>query len=206
MNKYKYPRTPHLSWSPGFTEDDIIGNELKFQNKKVVVTEKMDGENATLYKNYYHARSVDSKHHESRNWIKSFQSKISNDIPENWRFCGEYMFAKHSIKYENLESYFYLFSIWNDNNECLSWEDTVEIASILEIPTPKILYIGDYNEKIIRNLKIDFNFQEGYVVRNIESFKYEDFKNNISKFVRSNHVQTDKHWMYSQIEVNDLKK
>lgn len=204
-NRYKYPRTPHLSWSPGFTDDDIIDNENKFLNKIVVVTEKMDGENSTLYSDYYHARSIDSKHHESRAWIKSFQATISKDIPKGWRFCGEYLFAKHSIKYENLKSYFYLFSIWNENNECLSWNETVEIAEILEIPIPKVLYLGEYNEKILKRIKLDFNKQEGYVVRNVNSFKYEEFSKNISKYVRSNHVQTDEHWMKKQVEQNVLE-
>lgn len=205
-NRYKYPRTPHLSWSPGFTDDDIIDNEKKFLNKIVVVTEKMDGENATLYNNYYHARSIDSKNHESRAWIKSFQSIISKDIPNGWRFCGEYLFAKHSIKYNNLDSYFYLFSIWNDLNECLSWEETKIFADILEIPLPKVFYLGEYNKKIIQNIKLDFNIQEGYVVRNIDSFKFENFQKNVSKFVRKNHVQTDKHWMQTIVEKNILNK
>lgn len=203
-NRYKYPRTPHLSWSPGFTDDDIIDNGNKFLNKIVVVTEKMDGENATLYQDYYHARSIDSKHHESRTWIKSFQSIISKDIPKDWRFCGEYLFAKHSIKYKNLDSYFYLFSIWNEKNECLSWEETLEIAEILDISIPKILYLGEYNEKKIKEIKLDLNKQEGYVVRNINSFKYEDFQNNVSKYVRYNHVQTNKHWMFQKTEKNIL--
>lgn len=206
MNKYKYPRTPHLSWSLGFTDDDIIDSEIKFNNKNIVVTEKLDGENTTLYKDYYHARSIDSKYHESRAWIKAFQSQLSNDIPENWRFCGEYMFAKHSIKYNDLKSYFYLFSVWNEENECLSWDETVEIANILDIPTPNVLYIGEYNEKIIKEIKLNFETQEGYVVRNTERFKYEDFKYNISKFVRKNHVQTNKHWMRDKLEKNWLAK
>jgi len=204
MNRFKYPRTPHLSWSKGIANDDIMDKEDKFYNKIVVVTEKMDGENATLYKDFYHARSIDSKHHESRTWIKSFQANISKDIPAGWRFCGEYLFAKHSIKYEKLKSYFYLFSIWNEKNECLSWWETVEIAEILDIPIPEILYLGKYNEKTIKDLKLDLNKQEGYVIRNINSFKYEDFQNNVGKYVRNNHVQTNKHWMFHQIEENIL--
>ncbi|MEI8604633.1 RNA ligase family protein [Pseudoalteromonas sp. B160] len=49
MMRVKYPRTPHLPWSPGATEDDIHqGNLSCFANKQVVVTEKMDGENTTF--------------------------------------------------------------------------------------------------------------------------------------------------------------
>jgi hypothetical protein len=38
------------------------------------------------------------------------------------------------------------------------------------------------------------------------SFKYEDFHNNIAKYVRPNHVQTDKRWNLQTIETNELKK
>lgn len=49
-SRYKYPRTPHLPWSPGATKDDVrcINTEI-FTGKRVVITEKMDGENTTLY-------------------------------------------------------------------------------------------------------------------------------------------------------------
>ena len=38
------------------------------------------------------------------------------------------------------------------------------------------------------------NEVEGFVVRNIDSFKYEDFSKNVGKYVRANHVQTNQHW------------
>jgi hypothetical protein len=59
--RIKYPRTPHLPWSPGATSDDIYqGNTSYFENKVVVVTEKMDGENTSIYRDFVHARSIDS--------------------------------------------------------------------------------------------------------------------------------------------------
>lgn len=46
MKRYKYPRTYHLSSSPGKTSDDkVISDMSEFEGKEVVVTEKMDGEN-----------------------------------------------------------------------------------------------------------------------------------------------------------------
>lgn len=53
MNYKKYPRTYHLPWSLGKTDDDkTLKTTEIFKNKKVVVTLKMDGENTTLYKDY----------------------------------------------------------------------------------------------------------------------------------------------------------
>jgi len=48
--RVKYPRTPHLPWSPGASSDDVRHLNIDhFKNKQVVVTEKMDGENTSLY-------------------------------------------------------------------------------------------------------------------------------------------------------------
>ena len=55
--------------------------------------------------------------------------------------------------YDDLESYFYLFSIWNDKNECLSWDETLEWANILDLATPKVFYRGVYDEKVLKEVK-----------------------------------------------------
>lgn len=69
--KIKYPRTYHLTWSPGTTSDDkILTTTSQFDGKEVIVTEKMDGENCTIGSDYTHARSIDSQHHSSRSWVK----------------------------------------------------------------------------------------------------------------------------------------
>lgn len=54
------------------TEDDKrLKDTTQFKNMNVVITEKMDGENTTIYNNYYHARSLDSKHKEYHSYLLS---------------------------------------------------------------------------------------------------------------------------------------
>lgn len=208
-NWVKYPRTHHLPWSPGLTEDDRVLTSMKaFEGKRVIVTEKMDGENTTMYSDYIHARSVDGRHHHTRDWVKQHWSRLSMDIPEGWRVCGENMFAKHSIHYTNLQSYFLIFSIWNDKNVCLSWDETVEWATLMGVPTVRVLYDGIYDEQLIKGLWNDKEWEttEGYVLRVADSFTYQQFRQCVGKFVRKNHVQTIKHWMHGQrLEKNLLK-
>ena len=106
-NYIKYPRTYHLPWSENITDDDRIIKSLdKFKEGRIIITEKMDGENTTMYCDYIHARSVDGRHHPSRNYVKQFRSSISHEIPEGWRVCGENLYAVHSIRYEDLSHYF----------------------------------------------------------------------------------------------------
>src|SRR6185369_15458032 len=133
----KYPRTYHLPFSKGRTDDDrALKDCSQFEGKEVVVTIKMDGENTTGYQSgHVHARSIDSDNHPSRSWVKNFLSTCLHELPQNWRLCGENLYAKHSIHYKQLASYFYLFSMWDDRNNCLSWDDTVEWARLLDLST-----------------------------------------------------------------------
>lgn len=205
----KYPRTLHLPWSEGITNDDKILLDIStFEGKQVVITEKMDGENFTLYSDYCHARSLDGNYHVSQSYIRQLHANLKNDIPEKWRVCGEYLYAKHSIRYTNLEDYFLVFSIWNDSNICLSWEETESWISLFGLKSVPVLYKGLFSKKICegvwKNLSSDKN--EGYVVRISGEFDFDNFGQNVAKFVRKNHVTTNNHWKYSIIEQNLLQK
>jgi hypothetical protein len=208
MNTYqKYPRTPHLPWSEGSTSDDkVLSSASHFNNKTVVVTEKMDGENTSLYSDHIHARSLDSLGGEDRAWVKQFWAGIRREIPTGWRVCGENLWARHSIEYDNLKSYFYGFSIWDERNIALSWEETERYFELLNVQPVTVLYEGKFNETLLKRIaqNMNKNVMEGYVVRLTDSFHYEDFGSSVSKFVRKNHVQTDKHWRHQQLIPNGL--
>ncbi|MFJ4178443.1 RNA ligase family protein [Streptomyces sp. NPDC089733] len=202
-----YPRTAHLPWSPGATSDDVrIADLAALTGREVVVTEKLDGENITLYADGLHARSLDSAHHPSRGWVKALQGRIGARVPDGWRVCGENLFARHSIPYEDLESFFYGFSVW-DGERCLDWDRTVEFLRDLGIPVPPVLWRGVFDaraEKALRALKPDTGRQEGYVVRPADGFGAADFGRLVAKWVRPGHVQSDTHWMHSAVVPNGL--
>lgn len=204
----KYPRTMHLPWSLGRSDDDKVIPDLSgFVGKRVIVTEKMDGENTSLYSDHMHARSLDSRHHSSRDWVKAFWSGFKHDIPEGWRVCGENMYARHSIAYSGLKTYFYGFSVWNATNECLSWDDTLVWFELLGITPAPTLYDGIWDETVIKGLydpKTDSDTHEGYVVRIADGFSLSRFRSNAAKYVREKHVQTNQHWMHAQIVKNEL--
>ena len=204
--RFKYPRTYHLPWSLGSTNDDKFVKSLDpFLDMDIVVTIKKDGENFSGYSDGFHARSLDSKEHKSRKWIKEFWNSRKHDVPSGFRICGENLYAKHSIYYDNLKSYFMGFSIWN-NDLCLSWKETLEWFSLLDIEPVEVIYEGKFNEDILKNLvnSIDLNKEEGYVIRNKNEFLYNDFSTNVAKFVRQNHIQTSDHWIHQEIIPNKL--
>jgi hypothetical protein len=204
----KYPRTYHVPWSPGTQSDDrFLPSVKQFEGKEVVVTEKLDGENTTMYNDGLHARSIDGLHHPTRNYVKRIHGEISWKIPENMRVCGENMYAKHSIHYLKLTSYFYVFAIFI-GNECLSWDDTEYEASRLELPIAPVLYRGLWDEnKVSECYTGESKFgaeQEGWVVRVADSFHFDQFAENTGKWVRKGHVQTSEHWTRQQIVPNEL--
>lgn len=202
-NRIKYPRSWHVPWSPGKTKDDRMLKDMSsFVGRRVVITIKLDGENTSMYSNGLHARSLDYSPHESRDWVKALWARICGDIPANFRLIGENLFARHSVEYLDLPSYFMLFSIW-DGLKCLSWDETTEWAALLDLETVPVLYDGIWDEATCRNLKLDLTKDEGYVIRLADSFHYKDFSKSLAKYVRQGHV-AGSHWKSRSITPNRL--
>jgi hypothetical protein len=208
--KFKYPKTWHLPWSMAHTADDKILTYREVEQhflpiEDAYVSIKMDGECTTIGKGFSHARSLDSKDHWSRHHIKQLTANLFKDLEPGWRICGENMLAVHSIRYTDLESFFYVFSVWDDTNTRLSLDEMIEYCDFLGLTMTKIIkrspfrgfYFGD-------NFKLDLIKDEGYVVSNANRFHYDDTKYNLAKMVRQNHVQTGDHWMKSS-ESEDFK-
>lgn len=206
IERRKYPRTSHLPWSPGAADDDVyLSNVACFTGREVVVTEKLDGENMTLYNDGLHARSLDSVHHPSRSWVKAFHAQVCDKIPPGWRICGENLHARHSIAYDQLESYFYSFSVWN-GNWCLNWDTTTQFLEELSIPAVPVLWRGTFSEATLHSLEkaLDISKQEGYVIRTVEWFNASDFASCVAKWVRPDYVQTNQHWRTAEVIPNNL--
>lgn len=209
QDRSKYPHTMHFPWSEGLQNDDKMIQDNRLSGCDVVVTEKMDGENTTMYRDGIHARSLmDMAPHPSRTWVKKLHGSIAHDIPVGWRICGENLFAKHSIHYKGdnaLPSYFQVFSIWV-GDRCLSWEDTVDYAATLGLQTVPVFAIGKYDESFLKTLyQPEWHERvEGYVVRPVLSFTREWFQSLVAKYVRKGHVQTSEHWLNEPLVKNEL--
>lgn len=207
----KYLRTYHMPFSPGMGNDDkVMPKELlaKFERKQIIITEKFDGGNCALKPNFgvfarSHSLPTDC---ETFNLIKNvhYFSKLHILNPNYWYF-GENMFAIHSIIYENILDTFYLFNIYDTINKVwLSWEDVVNEAARCGFYTVPVIYQGEMMSlKELENftsleLKKDSNLvgpREGFVLRLTDSFtEGKDFFQNIIKYVRKDHVQSDEHW------------
>lgn len=200
----KYARTYHLPWSKGTTSDDRISKNVdSLIDIDIVITEKLDGSNTGITKDGVYGRS----HVEfTRNpWdVKSWEiwNRINRNIDEDVYIFGEGMYGIHSIEYSNLKSYFYIFGV-RDNNIWISWDQVEEYSYLLDIPTVPVIFKGVVNsEKELKDLTEGLSnepsslggIREGIVVRNAGMFHNDDFSDNVMKWVRKGHVQTDSHW------------
>ncbi|MEM6963630.1 MAG: RNA ligase family protein [Bacteroidota bacterium] len=214
MDSRKYGRTFHYPFSPGTTSDDRINhnywNDLK-SIPKIVHTEKLDGENTCLNQYGVFARShAAPTRHPWASYLKERWNLIKNDLGDLEIF-GENIYAIHSIEYLDIEHHFYVFAV-RYLDRWLSWEEVKFYAGMLDFPTvPELEVILPKEQHIFKAGVLDLVqnpsvFQskdihteemcimEGIVSRNIEDYAVKDFKQNVFKYVRKDHVKTDAHW------------
>lgn len=201
----KYNRTYHLFFSPGATSDDKISTDVEnLVGTEIVITEKLDGENTGMTDKGVYARShaAFTTSPWSREVRLLHKMKVEDQLGEGVFLFGENMEGVHSIEYTNLDSYFYIFGI-RDNNIWIPWQQVEEYSYLLDIPTVPVLFKGVVNSvKELKSLVDDLVSKqselggeiEGVVVRSAGMFHNDDFAENVMKWVRKDHVQTDEHW------------
>ena len=200
----KYPRSYHFPFSPGATNDDRIATSISgLIGIPIVATEKLDGENEALTKNGVYARSHAA--FTTSDWTRSvreFHAKIGHQIPDDIYMFVENMEGIHSIEYERLQSYFYLFGV-RENETWKSWQEVEEYAFLFDIPTVPVLFRGVVNsekelqelvEKMAKEKSALGGEREGVVIRAESGFSNDEFGQKLLKWVRASHIKTDQHW------------
>eukprot|EP00929_Paragymnodinium_shiwhaense_P037326 TRINITY_DN19905_c0_g2_i1.p1 TRINITY_DN19905_c0_g2~~TRINITY_DN19905_c0_g2_i1.p1 ORF type:complete len:740 (+),score=121.88 TRINITY_DN19905_c0_g2_i1:100-2220(+) len=200
--KDNYPSTPHLPFSPGIHSDDTkMADCADLLKEEVVITEKLDGGNCCIKDGVVYARTHSQPAtHESFSAVKELVYGFAEDL-EGLELYGENMAAIHSVEYANLTSYFYLFGI-RQGGRWLAWEEVVDMASRLDIPTVPERFRGNIrDQKHLQSLIEGFAGEpsavgagtkpEGFVVRRSAAFGHGQFSASIAKFVRANFNQLD---------------
>lgn len=213
----KYPRTPHLPWSPGGTSDDRrIKSVEHFLCRPVVLTEKMDGSNVCMERDACFARShASTPNHPSFDAFKAMHATVRHLIPKNVQVFGEWLYAKHSIGYDQLPSYFQVFGVRDLlKNVWASWEEVEVWAEELGVVTVPVLAKEDgldsdwkIQELVESHARLPSRCgkeREGVVLRVAGEFSDADFGVSIAKWVRKDHVTSSDHWAHQVITRNGL--
>lgn len=217
----KYPRTPHLPWSPGGTNDDRrLSSVDHLLGRELVVTEKLDGSNLCMTQDAVYARShAAAPRHPSFDAAKALHATIKDGIDPGLSVFGEWCFAVHSICYERVPAPpFFVFAVRDDvTGVWWGWEEVVLQAEILGLPVPPYVVRGGLRlfvraadlERFAgdvlpshRGQSVFGGEMEGFVVR--LSGPYDDLATSTAKWVRADHVQTDEHWTAKAVERQPL--
>ncbi|MCD7902046.1 MAG: RNA ligase family protein [Bacteroides sp.] len=216
MLSQKYGRTYHYPFSPGTTSDDRINHTYWEDIQRIetlVHTEKLDGENNCLNHWGVFARSHVAP--TTSPWTSQLRERwqlLKNDLADIELF-GENLYAIHSIEYQRIEEYYYIFAV-RCLDKWLSWEEVKFYAALFDFPTVPELQMQSTRELTEESLKkqiIDWAQEpsffgsvdpltqedctrEGVVSRNIGEYPVTDFPHQVFKYVRKGHVRTDVHW------------
>ena len=215
----KYPSTSYLPFSENIIAKKATSNPISknsdFVGLPLVISMKMDGSNVILTNHHVAARNGYDARHKSFDFLKSIHAKIRCLIPENIQIFGEWLYAKHSIHYKEdiaLKSYLQIFGVYDVQKRLfLGWQDVEQYSKIIGYPTVPVIDIKEFNDKymfintITRIAKEEISKgNEGVVIRSIYPFHHNQFATYLSKYVRPNHVQTNKHWQNQRIVKNEL--
>lgn len=218
----KYPRTYHFETSPGRSSDDKVQFEISnLIGNEIVISEKLDGSNFCLTNNGCFARSHSgSPTHPSFDLGKRLHAEVKHLIPEGIQIFGEYCYAIHSIAYESLPSYFFMFGVRDLlTQKWIHYDEVTRWATELMIPMVPKLYRGVCQTKLEldkvmtplimdgedRNRSVFGGPREGIVCRVANSFDDDEFIRNVVKWVRPNHVTSDEHWAHKKIVPQTLR-
>jgi len=215
--KVKYPSIPYLPFSPRKEDRDDIINLNTLLHKPLVPSIKMDGSNACVTNDCVAARNVLDATHKSWSYLKAVHPRFAHLIPDRIQLFGEWVYAKHSIHYqENLDGFLQLFDVYDQRNQLFAdREEVSRYAKLIGAITPEVLVtdplvfdnIWELEAKITRMAKdVIAKGHEGIVLRSIYPLHYGQFEDNIAKYVRKDHVQTNRHWRDQPIVRNVLRK
>jgi RNA ligase len=214
----KYPRSLHLPWSPGGTNDDKrMADVTPLLDVPLVITEKCDGSNLTYTRLAVFSRSHSGPPgHPSFNLAKATHARIADQLSLGLSLFCEYCYAVHSIEYDALPDYSLVFGARDDREgRWWEWDMVVAQAADLGLPTVPELYRGSVSSaRELEALTLSLAAQpsafggprEGVVVRRAGEFGDADFQRSLAKWVRRDHVTTDEHWMHQSIRPQRLAK
>lgn len=130
-NIIKYPRTPHIVGSrlqPG--DEDL--SQIPFsaiQNRYIVIEEKVDGANSAISfsednelllqsRGHYLTGGYRERHYNLfKTWANFHKEELFQILGHRYILYGEWLYAKHSVYYDQLPHYFLEFDIYDKDKK-----------------------------------------------------------------------------------------
>ncbi len=191
----KYPRTPHIEGSRLQKGDEDL-KQIPFstiKGKYIVVEEKIDGANSAISFNdngqlllqsrgHYLTGGYRERHYNLfKQWASIHQNVLYNILGTQYIMYGEWMYAKHTIYYDNLPHYFFEFDIYDKiNKKYLDTETRHKMLKGSPIISVPVLSKGCFNkmEDVLKYLG-----DSNYITK--------DHKNNLDIEVEKNNLRKE---------------
>ncbi|MBX9693683.1 MAG: RNA ligase family protein [Cyanobacteria bacterium] len=158
MNLLKYPRTHHIQGSK-LQEGDEDLESIPFSaiaGRNVVVEEKMDGANSAISFDESGAQLLQSRGHYLvggdrekhfnlfKQWAAVHADALHAVLGSRYICYGEWLFAKHTMFYDNLPHYWLEFDIFDREEEkFLSTPRRSEMLHDLPVVSVSVLFAGE---------------------------------------------------------------
>jgi len=124
---FKYPRTPHLQGSGLQPDDDrnTVTPYSQLAGRYLVIEEKMDGANCGISFNPSGELKLQSRGHFLtggqrerqfdllKSWATRYAHELWELLGERYILYGEWLYAKHTIFYDQLPHYFLAFDLFD---------------------------------------------------------------------------------------------
>jgi atypical dual specificity phosphatase len=217
---HKFPRTEHVFNIGGATVDDRIlpTDKLEyFLNNDVQITEKVDGAQIgfSLDENFKvivqnRSHYVNSASHTQfkllDKWIYDHTEALYQILDKDTILFGEWLYAKHSISYNNLPDYFLAFDLYNKNDKVFYnrkiLEEKLKDTNVYAV---RIMYEGKINKpQILKMIEKDSDYTSGRVEGIYLKVFEDDYVKYRAKLVRNDFLCGNKHWSKNIIEKNSI--
>lgn len=215
----RHPRLAHFPFSKGVGKNDVIINDECFSSmidERLVYTEKLDGSNVCLTRDSVYSRSHSGPaSHISFLPLREFHSKIKYFIQDDTLIFGEWCYATHSVKYKIMQDYLNIFAVRNSKTgEWGDWDDVIDAASTLGVPTVPILLIGEesskekikYNAESLASLSSVYGHERaGVVVRRYNGLRSQDgIMYGAAQCIRKCNKKITTHWTREPIDIQPV--
>ena len=220
MVDYKLPKTVHIHGSMLYRDDLQLSEEetLNLFSNDLIIQEKLDGANIgfqfnrdcdLIAFNRNHKLNfnsvMDTQFKKLYEWTSNNFNELFHVLGEDRVLFGEWLYAKHSINYDKLPSYFMAFDIFDKKErKFIAQRRVKEDLVSTSLQHNPILYEGKINgltelEELITTSQFGSESMEGLYLR-VDDTNYNLQRN---KFVCSEFQQNiDEHWKNLPLKLN----
>lgn len=230
----KFPRTRHLPIDPNATRDDLILStkemDTVLSSGRTFIEEKVDGANCgvTIHpetgepvirnRNHILNKAYGRKGTPAKlqfaplwNWYYNHADKIHKLA--DWlgfmpSIYGEWLYARHSVVYDELADYFIAFDVYDPHRRIFLnpdvWTDFANLAGFKTIPR---IAVGNFNADDLRDIRDGLSAYSSVNLREGVYGKVCDDERVLYRFkmVRPDFI-TDDHWNTKPLVKNKLER